>query len=94
MNREHADRYVSFQDIDCNGNARMLMDYLRSHLNGAGAKSPWAAYFLMKLNQRDALGQDDLLFVGSQINALRSYFEELGDEHAQLLLEQIEEECC
>ena len=88
------DRYVSFRGLDCDGNARLLLDYLRSHLEGAGTASPWAPYFSMKLEQRIALGQDDLFFVGSQLNDLRSFFEEVKDDAALALLDKVEEECC
>jgi hypothetical protein len=48
----------------------------------------------MKLEQRIALGQDDLFFVGSQLNDLRSFFEEVKDDAALALLDKVEEECC
>lgn len=88
------DRYVSFEGIDCDDNARRIMEYLGSHLAGGVAASPWARYFAMKLEQRIALGQDDLFFVGSQLNDLRSFFAEVRDEAALALLDQVEEECC
>lgn len=94
MTHECTDRYVSFHGIDCDGNARMLLDFLRSHLHGSGSQSQWATYFFMKLEQRAALGQDDLFFVGSQINDLRTFFEDVGDRVALDLLEKVEEECC
>lgn len=70
------------------------METLRSHLNGAGAASPWARYFSIKLEQRVALGQDDLFFIGSQLNDLRTFFEEVEDAEALALLDRIEEDCC
>ncbi|MGF1498309.1 MAG: N(2)-fixation sustaining protein CowN [Elainellaceae cyanobacterium] len=47
-----------------------------------------------KLRDRLSLGQDELHFVGSQMNNIRALFEEYEDDQALDLLEQVEEDCC
>lgn len=88
------DRYVSFQGIDCNGNARRVLTYVQQYIDQPVQAGAWAEYFTIKLVERRSLGQDDLFFVGSQISQIRALFEVFGDEAALNLLTQLEEECC
>ncbi|TVQ20835.1 MAG: N(2)-fixation sustaining protein CowN [Leptolyngbya sp. DLM2.Bin15] len=94
MSQPKSDRYVSFQGIDCDGKARRLLDYIAHHMAEPPHPSPWVDYFRTKLADQQALGQDDLYFVGSQINAIHALFEEYDNEEALALLENVEEECC
>ncbi|MCY0967417.1 N(2)-fixation sustaining protein CowN [Parathalassolituus penaei] len=88
------DRYVSFCGIDCDGNARQLMDILNQHLVAEDGDPRWCQYFRDKQLQQQQMGQDSLYFVGAQMNNLYSYLEGCGDEIALQLLWKLEQECC
>ncbi|MGC9420607.1 MAG: N(2)-fixation sustaining protein CowN [Rhodovulum sp.] len=92
MNDVTLDRYVSFQGIDCDGNADRLMDILSRQMTDA--ESPWVEYFDRKLAEKQRMGADNLHFIGSQMNTLSAFFEELGDAEALKLLSHLEETCC
>ncbi len=94
MTLQETDRYITFDGINCSGNARRLLDYLEQSIWQSTEESSWNSYFRSKLADRDALGQDDLFFIGSQINNIRALFEDYGNQDALNLLDQIEEECC
>ena len=88
------DRYVSFAGIECDACARRLVAQIRDCIDAADQPSPWQAYFRAKLSEVSGRGQDELYFVGSQVNAIRELFTHYGREEALALLDQIEEECC
>lgn len=94
MTQQSRDRYVSFQGLDCDQKARQVVDFIEQYVAQPPHPSRWLEYFQMKLANRQALGQDELYFVGSQVNAIRSLFAEYQNEVALTLLEQVEEECC
>lgn len=94
MSQPNPDRYVSFHGIDCDGKAHRLMAQIQQYVDCPPHSSPWVQYFRQKLSDRQALGQDDLYFVGSQINNIRALLEEYGDTAALAVLEQLEEDCC
>ena len=89
-----ADRYISFCGIDCNGNADRLMAMLEAHIQAGDGDTRWCDYFTGKQIQQHAMGQDNLYFVGAQMNNLYSYLESCEDEVALALLWQLEQECC
>lgn len=88
------DRYVSFEGIECDACARRLVAHIRDCIEDVGRPSPWQSYFQVKLAEVARRGQDELYFVGSQVNAIRELF--AHDEHGEALelLDWIEEECC
>lgn len=92
MTDQAPDRYVSFTGIDCNGNAARLMAMLDAHMQNS--QSRWVGYFQTKQEERRRMGNDDLHFIGSQLNTLRAFFEELDDEAALDLLWDLEQTCC
>ncbi len=94
MTSNQPDRYTSFQGIECDANARHLLDRIQYHLEHHTQPSPWLDYFQRKLSERQKLGQDELFFVGSQINNIRSLFEQFEDTEALSLLDQVENDCC
>lgn len=94
MAEQDPNRYVSFQGIDCDGRAADILSAIQQYIDSPPYESPWLEYFRDKLRDRAALGQDDLYFVGSQINNIHALFEEYEDQAALHLLEQVEEECC
>jgi len=88
------DRYVSFCGLDCDTRATALLERVRFAMTGAAAGSPWAGYFDRKFTEKARMGHDDLYFVGSQMNSLRSFVEELEDEEALVELDRLEHRCC
>ncbi len=87
-------RYASFNDLNCDGNARSLLEMIQQHLTQTNPANPWWQYFNLKLANREALGQDELFFVGSQVSQIREFLEQVHDGEALDLLDQVEEECC
>jgi len=94
MSQATPDRYVSFAGIDCNGKAHHLMSQIAQYVENPPHPSPWVQYFRERLGDRHALGQDDLYFIGSQLNNIHALFEEYNDTEALTILAQLEEDCC
>lgn len=91
MNDETPDRYVTFRGIACDAHADRLCALLAARM--AGNPSRWVAYFERKLAENAQMGHDRLRFIGAQVNALMSFFEEEEDEEALALLLHIEHHC-
>lgn len=89
-----ADRYESFQGIDCAGNARRVMEYIDRHLAIPGRTDAFWEYFSGKRAGNSGPKPDDLFLIHSHVNQIRELFETWGDEDALKLLEKLEEECC
>lgn len=92
MTDQTPDRYVSFAGIDCDGNAMRLMAMLRAQM--AASDSRWVAYFTRKLEEKRRMGNDDLYFIGAQMNMLAAFFEEESCAEARALLWELEQTCC
>lgn len=92
MNDQTPDRYVTFCGIDCDRKADRLLGMLAEHMKQSDSR--WVGYFEKKLGEKARMGNDNLHFVGSQVNSLYSFFEELDDEAALELLWDLEQNCC
>lgn len=92
--RQKTDRYISFDGIDCAGNARRIMECIERNQESAGAGQAFWVYFMAKRHPAHGLAPDDLFLVHSHINQIRELFENSGDSEALALLFQVEEECC
>lgn len=92
MNDETPDRYVTFLGIGCDAKADQMMELLAERMQATDSR--WRRYFEMKLAEKERMATDNLHFVGSQINSLRSFFEEIEDEPALDLLWHLEHNCC
>lgn len=94
------DRYVSFRNIDCEGNSKKLMEMLRRHIDDPHKSNPFWQKFKEKLaqigrpQQNGGRDLDELFLIHTYINNLYEVFEEYDDEPAMALLRQIERECC
>jgi N(2)-fixation sustaining protein CowN len=89
-----ADRYVSFDGIDCDGNARLVMGFIARNIATSDIEQPFWNYFMAKRTPKSGPAPDDLFLVHSHINQIREFFEECGDQEALDLLFKVEEECC
>ena len=88
------DRYVSFDGIDCDGNARLVMAAIERLLDLPGRSNAFWEYFMKKRAGGSGPKPDDLFLIHSNINQVRELFESWDDEAAMTLLVQLEEECC
>ncbi|MCE6960718.1 N(2)-fixation sustaining protein CowN [Cereibacter sphaeroides] len=92
MNDQTPDRYVTFLGLDCDAKADRMMDMLTARMQDSDSR--WVGYFRQKLAEKERMATDNLHFVGSQINSLYSFFEELEDGPALDLLWHLEHNCC
>ncbi|MTW20258.1 N(2)-fixation sustaining protein CowN [Allochromatium palmeri] len=93
---EKTDRYISFEGIECDEQAQRVLHCIRDCTEAPqdGPSSSWTSYFERKLVEIARMGQDELFFVGSQVNYIRELFEHHGHRAGLDLLDQIEDECC
>lgn len=87
------DRYISFKGIDCDGNARRMMEMLdRLQTDDADERT-----LIRLLQERRVTTRgvqcDNLLLLASFVNPIRELFENHRDDAALALLEQLEAEC-
>ena len=88
------DRYISFGDIDCDGNARRVMAHIDRLIAQPAHNNAFWDYFMKKRAGGSGPKPDDLFLIHSNINQIRDLFETCADEAAMALLIQLEEECC
>ena len=88
------DRYISFEGIACDEHARRILRFIRECIGQSSRPSSWQSYFERKLVEIERMGQDELFFVGSQVNYIRELFEHHGHGEGLELLDRIEDECC
>jgi hypothetical protein len=100
MSRKVTDRYVSYKNIDCAGNARTLMTMLQRHIDDPLKSNPFWEKFKGMLAMVGKPGVnsdriiDELFLIHTYINNLYEIFEEYEDAEALALLDRIERECC
>lgn len=88
------DRYVTFDGIDCDGNARQLMAYIRKHIDLPEKTNKFWEYFKQKALGGNGPKPDDLFLIHSNLNQIRELFELYEDDEALALLDIVEVECC
>ncbi|SHJ90056.1 hypothetical protein SAMN02745165_03488 [Malonomonas rubra DSM 5091] len=94
------DRYVTYKNIDCEGNSKRLMEMLRAHIDDPEKSNPFWEKFKEMLDKigkpADNNGRtiDEIFLIHTYINNLYEIFEEQDDSEALELLDQIERECC
>jgi len=100
MDAAETDRYVTYRNIDCEGNSKKLMAMLRRHIDDPQKSNAFWEQFKGKLallgKPRENGGRclDELFLIHTYINNLYEIFEEYDDAEALALLERIERECC
>lgn len=98
--QEKTDRYVTYSNIDCEGNAKKLIGMLRCHIDDPDKTNAFWEKFKVMLNQIDnppddnSRRIDEIFMIHTYINNLYEVFEEYDDTDALALLDQIERECC
>lgn len=88
------DRYVTFNGLDCDGNARRLVSHILRHIDDPAKNNALWEQFRAKLEGSSSQLADELFLVHSYVYYIRELFEEHDDEEGLELLEQVEEECC
>ena len=89
-----ANRYVSFEGLDCDGKARRLMAALDAQLAMPGRSNAFWDYFAKKRAGGSGPKPDDLFLIHCHVNQIRELFELANDDVLLQLLDQVEEECC
>ncbi|MFC3912658.1 N(2)-fixation sustaining protein CowN [Pseudaeromonas sharmana] len=92
--QQQPDRYVSFEGIDCNGNARLLMAMIYRHIEQPERNNAFWDYFRQKATGGSGPKPDDLFMIHCHLNQIRDLFEQWEDLEALTLLDRIEVECC
>lgn len=88
------DRYISFDGIDCVGNARRVMEAIARLTTSPHPANLFWEKFLARAHATTGPTPDNLLLIHSNLNQVRELFEEREDEEALALLDQLEAECC
>lgn len=88
------DRYVSFVGLDCDGQARRLVELLRPYMEDPARSNAFWALFARKLDPQSGPRHDDLFLIHAHLNILRDQLELHADHAALALLDKIEHECC
>lgn len=90
------DRYVSFLDIDFQGNIEAVLGHLRRYIDNPETGNAFWDRFKMRLAQcekGEAGTADTLLLLHSHVYYMVELFEDHDDEEALTALKKLEEEC-
>ncbi len=89
------DRYVSFLDIDFEGNIAAVLGQLRRYIDAPGKGNAFWDRFKQRLAQCDAEAgtADKLLLLHAHVYYMVELFEEHDDAEALCALKKLEEEC-
>lgn len=91
-----SDRYVTFSDIDFEGNMRTVLDHLFRYIDRPEFSNPFWDRFRQRLAkaQADALPVSDrLLLLHAHGYYIAELFEDQDDAEALAALEKLEREC-
>jgi len=92
-----ADRYVSFEGIDCWANACAVVGRVLVHVEGPERTNKYWDYFVTKIPPGYYSGEptEDLLYlVCSNTYYIEELFEKFDDQEGLALLQRAEYECC
>lgn len=92
-----ADRYASFRGIDCEGNAKIVIERILMLIDDpANGNALWER-FRIRLAEAGKLGArkaDELCLACSHTYYMEDLFEDVGDEIGLAALRRLEDECC
>lgn len=89
-------RYISFAEIDFDGNICRVLTHLRRYIDDPALTNPFWERFKQRLAKADAEAvpvADKLLLLHSHTYFMVELFEEHEDEEALAALRKLEEEC-
>jgi hypothetical protein len=91
-----SDRYISFGDIDFEGNMRAVLSHLHRYIDDPAHANPFWEKFKARLAKAEAdavPAADKLLLLHSHTYYIAELFEEVEDEAAIAALDKLEKEC-
>ena len=91
------DRYISFSGIDCDGNARIVVERVEALINDPAHDNALWQRFRIRLAEAGKLGArkaDELCLACSHTYYIEELFEAAGDEIGLAALRRLEDECC
>ena len=91
-----SDRYVSFTDIDFEGNMAVVLGHLRRYVDDPAKTNLLWERFMQRLAKAEAESRpvaDKLQLLHSHVYYMVELFEEHDDAVAMAALEKLEEEC-
>ncbi len=94
MTQTAPDRYISFEGLDCDADADVIVERINQLVADRDRSGKWGEYFAGKMEEQRRMGVDNLFFVGSQLNNIYALFEACEEDGAGELLYKIEQECC
>ncbi|KIM00246.1 hypothetical protein CCC_03034 [Paramagnetospirillum magnetotacticum MS-1] len=92
-----ADRYISFTGIDCDGNAKIVLERVVALVALPEHANCFWDRFLIRLAEADKVGArkaDELCLACSNTYYIEELFEAAGDELGLAALRRLEDECC
>jgi hypothetical protein len=90
------DRYVSFLDIDFDGNMAVVLEHMRRYIDNPATTNAFWEKFKQRMAAIDAGSgsiTDKLLLLHSHVYYMVELFEDHDDEQALKDLKKLEEEC-
>lgn len=90
-------RYVTFKDIDCEGNAERLIARIFHHIDEPSKTNAFWEKFRAEVQASKDIHErkfDGLCLLCARVGIIAELFEEHDDEQGLALLGQIEDECC
>ncbi|MEF2070244.1 N(2)-fixation sustaining protein CowN [Consotaella aegiceratis] len=97
MENSPPDRYVSFKGIDCDANARAVIERVLMHIEDPEKSNAYWEQFKAKLEKaQDAANRqaDELCLLCAAVSTMTELFEEHEDEEGLAILHKLEVECC
>lgn len=91
-----SDRYVSFTNIDVDGNMQAVLRHLRRYIDDPATSNPFWDRFKQRLEDAEAEAlpaADKLLLLHAHTYYMAELFEDYDDEEALQALVKLEEEC-
>lgn len=91
------DRYVSFGGIDCEGNARTVIEHVLALVADPAKSNALWSRFIARLAEAGKVGHrkaDELCLACSHTYYIEELFEQNGDQEGLEALRRLEDECC
>lgn len=91
------DRYVTFRGIDCDGNAKVVIDHVLALIDDPAKSNKLWDRFKLRLEEAGKVGArkaDELCLACSHTTYIEELFELYGDETGLEALRRLEDECC
>jgi N(2)-fixation sustaining protein CowN len=92
-----ADRYVTFTGIDCEGNAKVVVEHVLKIIQQPEHCNAFWQRFLVRLQEAGKVGArkaDELCLACSHTYYIEDLFEAHGDQEGLAALQRLEDECC